>query len=99
MDTSTGISLNQKGADTRSKRGYNPVVYQKETTQKGISSKKIEKLEQDEGTRQNPRKIVKWTVDKQAPWNRLKSNVSKDNPRSHKKLEVKINKLEEMLNK
>ena len=100
MATSPCINFTHKGADIRSKRGYNPVACKKETTQKARQSKTIEKLEPDEGTDKNPKE---WLTDVDI------SNLHEKDFRvmivrmiqdlGKKKLEAKINKLEETLNK
>ena len=48
--TSLLVNFMHKGADTRSKRGYNPVACKKESTQEPIQNEKAEKYETDEGT-------------------------------------------------
>ena len=53
------IHFSYKGADTRSRRGYNPIAFKKGTTQKAIQNEKTEKYEPNEGARQNPRKTAK----------------------------------------
>ena len=48
-----------RGADTRSKRGYNSIVCKKVTTPKTYKNEKTENYNSDEGERKNPRKSAK----------------------------------------
>ena len=48
-----------RGADTRSKRGYNSSICKKVTTPKNYKNEKIENYNSDEGERKNPRKSGK----------------------------------------
>ena len=45
-----------KGADTRSKRGYNSIVFKKETTPKTYKNEKAENCNSDKGARKKPQK-------------------------------------------
>ena len=48
-----------RGADTRSKRGYNSIICKKVTTPKTYKNEKTENFNSDEGERKNPRKSAK----------------------------------------
>ena len=48
-----------RGADTRSKRGYNSIICKKVTTPKTYKNEKTENYNSDEGERKNPRKSAK----------------------------------------
>ena len=48
-----------RGADIRSKRGYNSIICKKVTTPKTYKNEKTENYNSDEGERKNPRKTAK----------------------------------------
>ena len=64
-------SANGGGADTRSKTGYNSIIYKKVTTPKTYKNEKTENYNSDEGERKNPRKSAKQGGDSQPPGKRL----------------------------
>ena len=51
--------FSHRGADNRSKTGYNAIIYKKVTTQKTYKNEKTENYNSDEGERKNPRKSAK----------------------------------------
>ena len=48
-----------RGADTRSKRGYDSIIHKKVTTPKTYINEKTEDYNSDEGERKNPRETTK----------------------------------------
>ena len=51
--------FSHRGADTRSKKGYNSSICKKVTTPKTYTNEKTEDYNSDEGERKNPRKTAK----------------------------------------
>ena len=49
-----------RGADTRSKRGYNSIICQKVTTPKTYKNEKTENYNSDEGERKNPENQLRY---------------------------------------
>ena len=72
---------------------------QKPHSQKDRQNEKAEDFVPDEGTLQNPRKTTKLSGDRQPSRKRIQNDDSEDDPGPRKKMEEKIEKMQEMFNK
>lgn len=86
-----------RGADTRSKRGYNSIICKKVTTPKTYKNEKTENYNSDEGERKNPRKTAQEILSLQEKdFRLLMLKMMQD---IGNKLEAKMDNLQETLSK
>ena len=71
----------------------------KKNSQKDRQDEKAEGYVPDKVTRQNPRKTTKWSRDRQSSSKRIQNNDSEDDPGLGKRMEAKIEKIQEMFKK